>query len=429
MLAHVHPWLSDLVEAQFENLEFLWSQWAEGRRSANWTFSDLARHEARISAHVDALVLALREDAADDVLSTALQAGDPTTDLVAAQVLATHGQPCDALDKLWSRIDDGELVVGSGLLEGLSLASPGPWLDRLAQRCNPGDLASTLVVAYLGARHGRLIGSTRDISAGRSHDDAGIRRLALETGAMWLSAGLADASVASPSQWELARILDESPAEQRRELYEAACVARVEGLADFARARVDSDPAALECFAWVAEPDELATMTEYLAREDLGLARFGAAAMFGHPSLVDPLIAHMQSDVLEIAVAAGEALERMLGAGVWSDERVDLAASEDPDDEAEQVFAPDIQRARMVWEQCRSRGLAGVERLAAGVDATALTPEQCTSQLSLGDLRLAGLRVQYRGQAELAWHRWSALGVAATDFTRAQTISETDKGR
>jgi len=81
-----HPGVIPQVCAQhLEEFQFLWTQHAAALRSPDYTLRDVAQLEARIAAHLDALLLA--GEAATAALEAALAGDDPQAACAAAQVL------------------------------------------------------------------------------------------------------------------------------------------------------------------------------------------------------------------------------------------------------------------------------------------------------------------------------------------------------
>jgi len=62
------------------------------------------------------------------------------------------------------------------------------------------------------------------------------------------------------------------------------------------------------------------------ANPDLGPRRFAALASFGHPGVIECVLAGIESGDPLTAVAAGEAFTRLTGAGIESDERATVVS-------------------------------------------------------------------------------------------------------
>ncbi len=77
------PWW-DVWEQHLDEASFLWSMRRRGLLAPNWRLRELARHEERLLAHLDGLVLA-GEKVAEQLLHPALSTEDPG--LVAAAAL------------------------------------------------------------------------------------------------------------------------------------------------------------------------------------------------------------------------------------------------------------------------------------------------------------------------------------------------------
>jgi hypothetical protein len=85
----------------------------------------------------------------------------------------------------------------------------------------------------------------------------------------------------------------------------------------------------------------------------LGPRRFRALGAFGHPRVVDALLAAMQGSDPECAAAAGAAFTKITGADVRSGKRAEVPAageSEFDKEFREAVALPDPERARKHWQ-------------------------------------------------------------------------------
>lgn len=144
--------------------------------------------------------------------------------------------------------------------------------------------------------------------------------------------------------------------------------------------------------AVLAGGDRLPAIRGLLKREDLGAARYRLAGIYGHPALLDELVAVLESSDAESSAAAGWALQRITGADLPTIE--DLAAQGGDQESASPPIDP--QAARRYVRSAQQRFAAG-DRFCRGVNLTAGQPWQ-PQPLDLASRAEAILREHYHGR-------------------------------
>jgi uncharacterized protein (TIGR02270 family) len=188
-----------------------------------------------------------------------------------------------------------------------------------------------------------------------------------------------------------AAMRDEEPAVKRAGL-EAAAWNGVPGVLVLARQLAESpEPEnlyALELLATLGGPEDVQRMTSIAKAKELGAARFRLLGCFGHPRLMEVLLAELANPDPEVAAAAGAAFTKMTGQDIDSKERAQLLPdnSEKPDDfEAEfldEVTLPSPELARTHWQKAMP-GFAKATRVCRGFDLSRGTPPEVLAKLDM----------------------------------------------
>jgi uncharacterized protein (TIGR02270 family) len=386
-------YLPDLLEEHLEEVEFLWAQREAALTSTRQTQRDLAHLDERIEAHVQG-VLAAGEHAIP-LLEERL-AGDDANVVFAAAFSRLRG-PAAPVDRLLDAFSTAEGPRLDGLKRALAFgASPAALArlrDLLLSAQPPVAAAAAEILAFhreFGATPGRLLLLLRE-------DAAAVRRQA------WRVA----AYLGTPLEPKLyaAAMRDEDPGVRDAALL-AAAWSRVPGVLTLARqageAPTPDNICQLHLLAVLGSAQDLPRLRTIVSMAGLGLARFPVAVAFGHPGLVDLLLAEMASPDPAAAIAAGEAFTRITGQSVDSGERVKLPPENGgPIDDFEsefqdEAFLPDPQLARQHWQKVQPR-FSGATRLAQGLDLSRGATPQVLGQLDLKSRFEAALRGRFQG--------------------------------
>jgi hypothetical protein len=361
VLLHVHDWIGDLLEAQVENLEVLWGQWMDGRRSNEWALWGIRRLEERIEAHVDALILA--EDRTDALLLALLGQGFAASDLAAGYSLLKTGRP-EMVDAAMTYFSDVDPTERDGITMALRLGPIDPLRQTLDSLASQDDDAMAAAAGLVLVSHGLPLPQPGRLAMWRRSEEPAVARDA------WLATALLPRKHRAGTGFSEYRPgLEQPNAELRDVAYFCGAVCGGDWVRAHARDHAKDDAVAARWFAITGQPEDAPKFTELLGKtSSLGVERFDVAASFGHPSVVPTLLEAMGSEDPITAVAAGRAFSRMTGQDVESPQRVALL--EDPDDDpdfADEAYLPDAARARAWWDGNRGRITAGTRWL-GGVD-------------------------------------------------------------
>jgi len=265
--------------------------------------------------------------------------------------------------------------------------------------CRLRDLNSTNGTLVNGDRVSEAVLADRDkIQAGQT-----TFAIRMEGGRPAPSAG-----PATPAACFRTAINDPDPA-VRREVLLAAVWTRQPWVLDHCR-RVSARPSlehwdAIYLLAVLGTPEDLPRMLAIGRAAELGPKRFQALGAYGHPAVVEVLLAAMAGDDAQAAVGAGAAFRKIAGVDVDSDRLVRLPpetigpADESGDSEApppEQVILPDGQRARAYWGRLKNE-LPGCTRCCCGYDVSAAVSQEILGELDMESRWEAALRGNLQG--------------------------------
>jgi hypothetical protein len=362
MLLAVHGWIGELLETQLENLETLWSQWMEARRSPDWTREALRLHEERIVAHVDALVLA--GPTADPLLQAGLGAAFWSGDLAAGHAMLSSGraEPARAVVR---HLIDAPPDDRTGVAMALRLGPIDAVVDLLRELASDEDDALGAMAGLVLVGHGHGLPQPGRLAAWRGSSDPAVAGPALLATALLPRK---DRPKIGASEFEP---LLGAPDPSLRDLAMFAGAAlRGDWVHAWAREHAREDRVALQWFGVLATEADVPAWIALVERADLGPERFDAAASCGHPKLLEPVLAAIGSDDPATAVAAGRAFTRMTGRDISTLQRVALVepgTSVDDAEFAEQAYLPDPERAQAHWDRNRGTLSAGTRWL-GGLD-------------------------------------------------------------
>jgi hypothetical protein len=181
-----------------------------------------------------------------------------------------------------------------------------------------------------------------------------------------------------------AAMRDEDPGVRRAALYAGAWCGQPGVLAvcrKLAAQPTPEDRDALELLAILGTPDDARLVATLATTPALGPARFQVVGTYGHPALMDVVLAALTDKDPAIAGAAGAAFTKMTGQNVDSDKKAKLPPENggEPDEfEAEfqeEVTLPDPEVAQRHWKLVKPV-FQQASRLRRGFDVGgALTPE------------------------------------------------------
>jgi len=369
-------YIPELVEHHYEELQFLWGQREFALRSPLYTLPKFLALEQRIEAHVQGLLVAGVD--LIQIVEQGLVSEDASTSFAAAYALLRLENETATLAVIQAfSAAQGEQMYG--LRQALSLARMEqimPSLPFLFFSTAPPTIAAAADVL---ACHGALPPPGLTIDTLLQDADSAVR----ETG--WRV--VANSGLPVDPKLYAAAMRDEAPAVRQAGLMAAAWTA-VPGALLIARQIAASptldDLHALELLAILGTTDDLQRVIAIAKLKELGPARFKLVGTFGHPGLMELLIAELSNPDPEIAAAAGAAFSKMTGQEIDSKDRATLPPPDGGQaDDFEQEFLdevtlPDPKLARAHWDKVKSR-FTRATRLCRGFDfSRGASPETVT---------------------------------------------------
>jgi len=383
--------IPDIAEEHFEELQFLWGQRRNALRSSEYTMREMQMLEERIAAHVQGLVVLGKE--LGEFVAGALAGDDELPAFAAAYALLHLGTP-GAFGRVYDALMSAEGKRLAGIGEALAHGPAQPLLPALQTLFRSAAPPIAVVAGEALAFHRALEISPEQLLPLLRDESAAVRAGA------WRIAANVGVSIA-PMLYESA-LRDEDANVQRAALAAAAWNA-YPGWAPFCRSLADEPkPEIVEPLAMLAAvlpPQDLPAVASLVGTPALGPGRFRVAGAFGHPGLVDTLLAAMGDADPEAAAAAAAAFGKMMGIDVESDRRVTVPPpnGEPPDafesEFQEEVAVPDVARARQHWEGVKSQ-LANSSRVCRGLDVSAGIERDSFSLLDMESRRELCLRAR-----------------------------------
>jgi uncharacterized protein (TIGR02270 family) len=385
--------MADLLTEHFEELSFLWGQRLAALNSPVLTLRGLRDLEERIEAHVEGL-LAGGENAVPLLLPGLLEA-PANVAFASAYTLLRLEQPA-AAQQVWNAFSQAQDVALTGLVQALSACCPPELKPRLIDTAagapsvqsaaalevlaftSPSDVKAEKVLALLKFEAPRL-------------QQAGWRLVAL-------------AGISIPrAHYEKA--LADKEADTRCECLWAAAWTKQSWLLDFCRKFAvkspPTDAAFYRLLAVLGQPDDLQRMI-YLGKDTaLGPQRFAWLGAFGHPGVIDLILAGFKAKNPREAIAAGHVFTKITGFDVASKTRVQLPPEDghEPDDFEKEflddAFLPDFDRAQAHWQKVKDAFAKGT-RWCRGHDLSQLPPSPTLDLLDLESRCEAMLRAKNR---------------------------------
>ena len=384
---------AELLELHREELESLWARRQGMLKSPHFFPHELAALERRVEAHVQGMLVI--GPGLVHALTPELEADAALPVFLAAYPLLRHGSESAVRVVL-----DAFVTAQEGQLDGLrdafchaGLASPAPFQKALTSAPASVGVAAAEVLAF----HGRLQIQAKQFDAFLKHEDPLIRKAAWRTAARTTILKRPDASQGG---------FKDSDADVQREALWASAWQGHPGLLDhcrqFARKPTPEQGDALHLLAILGKPADVSLIQKIAQTKELGPRRFDILASFGHPDLVDLLLAAMDSPDIPTMAAAAGAFTRITGLDIESNERVQVppADGHKPDDFEKEFLdeakVPNRRLARDYWKQEAARYRKGT-RWARGLNVSEGLPEQGQDSLDLKARWEACLRGKFQG--------------------------------
>jgi uncharacterized protein (TIGR02270 family) len=358
-------YIPELVEHHYEELQFLWGQREFALRSPLYTLPKFLDLEQRIEAHVQGLLVA----GADliQIVEQGLTSDDPSTSFAAAYALLRleNETATLAVIQAFSGAHGKQML---GLRQALSLARMEQILPSLPFLFFSSAAPTVAAAADVLAWHGALPPPGLTIDTLLQDEDPSVRETAWGV--------VANSGLALDPKLYAAAVRDEKPEVRRAGLWAAAWTA-VPGALLMARQLAETPTPenlyGLELLAVLGTPEDVQRMIAIAKVKDLGPARLKLVGSFGHPVLMELLLAELANPDPEVATAAGAAFSKITGQDIDSKDRTTLPPKDgkEPDEfEAEfldEVTLPDPTLARTQWEKVKPR-LSRATRLCRGFD-------------------------------------------------------------
>jgi len=363
MSAATWTFIPDILEEHLEEVAFLWGQRRAALRSPEYTPRSVADLEERIAAHVQGVVAV----AADGIeLVRAALASDDADAAFAGAFSLLHTSLPGAEQEVLEAFVAAEGDRLAALSEALKHAPLGPaGLGRLALLAGDEPSPRTAAAAEALAFHGALELKPDRLAALLGAEDAAVRC------AGWRLVGYMLAPVDAKLY---ARALRDDEAAVRDAALLAGAWCGVQGVLPAAR-KIAAEPgpehaATLYLLAVLGAPEDLTLFQRVAADPAFGPERFRLAAAYGHPVLVDAVLAGMTADDPAAAAAAGAAFLKLTGVDVFTGERAQapVEGGDEFDAEfAEEYPVPDAERARREWSALAPQ-LGAATRICRGLD-------------------------------------------------------------
>jgi len=341
----------DVVAEHLSELSLLLARRDAVIFSRFWTRVQLARLDARIEAHRDALTVAGAHAAG--LAKSALTASEPDAPVAAAALVLADSGPADA-EIVFALFAQGPVPVRDRIRAALRHAAPAAVADRLLRLADSKDAAVRAAAIDLLAFHrAKPQPRMNDLAV---HTDDGVRRLTYGAigryGGPW-----------GPDLLESA--LDLDPPELRAQALETSARLRLPQLPAICRkygARAGRPvPEALEFLGVVSGADAVPFLTPLLKQPELARAAARACGAAGYTAAIPALAEAMRAS--PAAAAAAGAFARITGASGVAADPPDEPPFPEPDPPA---F--DADRAAKFWSDHGAMFVAA-RRYQNGTDA------------------------------------------------------------
>ena len=370
-------YIPDLLEAHYEELQFLWARRQSLLRSPTITIRAFSALDDRLEGHVQGLLVA--GDRLIDLVDEGLSADESAMAFAAAYSLLRLGTE-GARSKVLDAFTSATATRAEGFRQALCQAPVKEILPALQALFFSPSVDSTAAAAEVLAFHGTLPPQLGPIQQLLQDRNPVIRRSG------WRVVGMSALSV-DPKLYSAA-MRDDDP-HVRRGALEAAAWSALPAAVALGRSITPTPTAentgALELLGILGSAEDRIGMTAIAKAKDLGPARFRILGCYGHPVFVELLLAEMADPDPATACAAGAAFTKMTGQDIDSKNRTKLPPEDghEPDEFEveflEEVRLPDPEIARAHWEKVKPR-LARATRICRGYDmGQGLSPEALAS--------------------------------------------------
>src|SRR3989475_12590133 len=341
-------YIPDILEEHIEELAFLWEQRQAAVRDPRYTIRELTHLEERITAHLHG-VLAVGEVALP-LLEDTLSADDPHMVFAAASGLlqAKNGA---ATARGRDSFGHAQGPVLAALQDALAQAPLNPGVAPFRELFHGGPAPVGAAAGTILAFHSVLEPTIPQIERLLRHEDAVVRQSG------WRLVGYL--GVPLDAKTYAAAMRDDDPVVRRAALYAGAWSGQPGVLAVCRKlaAQPSSETLdALELLAVLGGPEDAQLIATLATTAALGPARFRLVGAYGHPALMDLVLAALTDADPATAAAAGAAFTKITGQNIDSEKTAKLPPENgaEPDEfEAEfqeEVALPDPEVAQRHWK-------------------------------------------------------------------------------
>jgi len=373
MPAPIATFIPDILEEHVEELAFLWEQRQAAVRDPRYTIRELIQLEERITAHLQG-TLAVGEVALP-LLEDSLAADDPNIVFAAAYALL-HTKNETATARVRDSFGHAQGPVLAALQDALAQAPLNPGVAPFRELFHGGPAPVGAAAGTILAFHSVLEPTIPQIERLLRHEDAVVRQSG------WRLVGYI--GVPLEAKTYAAAMRDDDPGVRRAALYAGAWCGQPGVLAVCRKLAAQPTPDNLDPFELLAilgAPEDARLVAALGQTAALGPARFTVVGTYGHPALMDLVLAALTDADPATAAAAGGAFTKITGQNIDSEKKAKLPPENggEPDEfEAEfqeEVTLPDPEVAQRHWKLVKPV-FQQVCRLRRGFDVGgALTPE------------------------------------------------------
>lgn len=366
-------YIPDILEEHLEELAFLWRQRQAAVRDPDYTIREFAQLEERITAHLHSIIAI--GGAALPLLEETLAGDDP--DMVFASAYALlHTKNETATARVRDSFAHAQGDLLGALRDALSQAPLNPGVALYRELFHAGPAPVGAAAGTILAFHSALEPTVPQIQRLLLHEDAAVRQSG------WHLVGYL--GVPLDAKTYAAAMRDEDAAVRRSALYAGAWCGEAGVLLVCRKLAAQPAPESVDAFQLLAilgGPEDLQLVATLAHTAALGPARFSVAGTYGHPGLMDLVLATLADPNPATAAAAGAAFTKITGQNIDSEKKATLPPENggEPDEfEAEfleEVTLPDPDVAQRHWKLVKPV-LQQACRLRRGFDiGGALTPE------------------------------------------------------
>ncbi len=373
MPAPIATFIPDILEEHVEELAFLWEQRQAAVRDPRYTIRELIQLEERITAHLQG-TLAVGEVALP-LLEDSLAADDPNIVFAAAYALL-HTKNETATARVRDSFGHAQGPVLAALQDALAQAPLNPGVAPFRELFHGGPAPVGAAAGTILAFHSVLEPTIPQNERLLRHEDAVVRQSG------WRLVGYI--GVPLEAKTYAAAMRDDDPGVRRAALYAGAWCGQPGVLAVCRKLAAQPTPDNLDPFELLAilgAPEDARLVAALGQTAALGPARFTVVGTYGHPALMDLVLAALTDADPATAAAAGGAFTKITGQNIDSEKKAKLPPENggEPDEfEAEfqeEVTLPDPEVAQRHWKLVKPV-FQQVCRLRRGFDVGgALTPE------------------------------------------------------